>query len=123
MSKVLVCDDNESILDVLEAVLLEFGYEVLICADGTLVRGMVIANNPDIVMLDVWMPKADGRVVLKEIKQERDIPVILISALNDLPQIAEQSGADGYLEKPFEISNVIAIIEEHLHKNLLTEPI
>ena len=73
--------------------------------------------KPDLILMDNWIPSSGGEVAVKLIKAEPDlkhIPVIYISANNDVKSLADQAGADGYLSKPFDIEELEIIIQKHL---------
>jgi DNA-binding response OmpR family regulator len=110
--KVTVADDDPGILDAVGMVLEMEGYEV----NTTLNGNTVLTQNliPDVYILDIWMSGSDGRELCKKLKSEektKNIPVILISASNDLKRSAETAGADDFLAKPFEIDALLQKIE------------
>lgn len=114
--RITVADDDPGILDAVGMMLEMEGYEV----NATL-NGNTIFNEedrlPDIYVLDIWMSGSDGREICKKLKSDahtRNIPVILISASNDLKRSAETAGADDFLAKPFEIDMLLAKIEKAL---------
>jgi DNA-binding response OmpR family regulator len=75
---------------------------------------------PDLILLDLHMPDIDGRDVCKQLKaraRTRRIPVIMVSANKDTPAIATDAGAEAFVLKPFEMSHVLAIVEEHIGKS------
>ena len=91
------------------------GYEVT----STLNGNTILTQNelPDVYILDIWMSGSDGRELCKKLKSEdrtKNIPVILISASNDLKRSAETAGADDFLAKPFEIDALLKKIEKAL---------
>lgn len=111
-----MADDDPGILDAIGMMLEMEGYEV-----STTLNGNTVLNFdnelPDIYVLDIWMSGSDGRELCKKLKNEektKDIPVILISASNDLQRSAESAGADDFLAKPFEIDNLLSKIENCL---------
>lgn len=107
--KVALADDDPGILDAVEMMLEMEGYEVCATLNGNTVFNF---QNPlpDIYVLDIWMSGADGRDLCKKLKTDpltKNIPVILISASNDLKRSAETAGADDFLAKPFEIDTLL----------------
>jgi adenylate cyclase len=115
----LVVDDDPTNLEVLRARLSAQGYEVVTAVDGddALRRARVL--EPDLILLDVMMPKIDGISVLKELKQDatlRYIPVILVTAKVDTRDIVNglEAGGDDYITKPFEQAVVVARIRSLL---------
>ena len=111
--RILVVDDNPTNLEVLCVRLNSQGYEVVTAVDGedALVRAREL--EPDLVLLDVMMPKLDGISVLKELKRDttlRFIPVILVTAKADTRDVVNglEAGGDDYLTKPFEQAALVA---------------
>lgn len=110
--KVLVCDDDVDILD-MTGMLLEFaGFRVITQINSRKMIDQAIAERPDVMLIDIWMP-LPGDQLTKEIKltpQLAKIPVILFSAAVDGRIIAKEAGADHFIEKPFDVDNLAAII-------------
>ena len=104
--KVLICDDELYILESVSYVVREEGYNVTTAEDGEEALRLVRAEAPDLVLLDIMMPKKNGFEVCREIKADpatRGIYVILLTAMGQERDVVEgyQSGADDYLAKPF----------------------
>lgn len=102
---VLIADDNPQILELLEAYLDPLDVEVVAAADGQAALAMVEQRRPDLILLDVMMPRRSGYEICRMLKQDpqyRDIPIIMVTALNELSDVerARESGADDYLSKP-----------------------
>ena len=113
--KITVADDDPGILDAVGMMLEMEGYDVNTTLNGNTVLTQTIL--PDVYILDIWMSGSDGRELCKKLKSEtrtKDIPVILISASNDLKRSAETAGADDFLAKPFEIDALLHKIETAL---------
>ena len=105
--KVLVCDDDAAILRVLEVNLQIEGYEVLTAKDGEEAVQLALESQPDLVILDVMMPRLDGYQACEKMKANdelRETPVIFLSARGERADIAEARslGAAEYLTKPFD---------------------
>lgn len=114
--KILAADDNPAILDALKIMLEEEGYSVDTTEDGAVAQNMK-APLPDLLLLDVWMSGMDGRDVCKYIKSNdatKHIPIILVSATKNIEQIAHESGADGYVSKPFQMAHLLATVAKHV---------
>jgi DNA-binding response OmpR family regulator len=107
--KIMIADDDPGIVDAIE-MLLEFeGYQVTSTGDGADVLDLK-DELPDLLLLDIWMSGEDGRDICKKLKQleaTKDIPVIMISASRDIKESAMAAGADDFLAKPFEMSELL----------------
>lgn len=115
--KILVCDDDAGILEVVKIVLEDKGYEVITFADGILEK-VAQKIKPALLIIDIWIGKADGSKSVKKLKQLenfRNIPMVLFSALTDGRKIAEECGADDFLAKPFEIKDLVDKVEKYLN--------
>jgi CheY-like chemotaxis protein len=113
--RVLICDDDEGISEVTRIILEENGYDTKLCNTGKAIQKKVKEYQPDLILLDLWMPGIDGKETTKLLKtnpETRHIPIIIVSALNEIQGIAKAIGADGFISKPFEIKDLIAKVEE-----------
>lgn len=105
-AKVLVVDDNEQNLELLLAYMEDLpGVSLLSAADGEEALRVVAASHPDLILLDVMMPRMSGFEVckrLKDNKKTRDIPIVMVTALNEQADIEKgaESGCDDFLTKP-----------------------
>ena len=118
---VLVADDESDIVETLQFMLESDGFEVLTAYDGEEALNIARRAIPDVILLDVMMPKINGYKVsrlLKFDKKFQDIPILMITARTQEEDklIGEETGADEYITKPFEISNVIDLINKHLQR-------
>jgi DNA-binding response OmpR family regulator len=111
--RVLVVDDEERILDFLRSKLKVSGYEVLTASNGVEALEQVQAQEPELVVLDVLMPRMDGFETLKRLRTFSPVPVIILSAKGTNADKVKglQLGADDYLAKPFSPDELIARIE------------
>lgn len=105
-AKVLICDDDPLLLELMEFRLKAKGYEVIKAADGAEALAKAQQDEPDIIVLDAMMPKVDGLEVLARIKGDPDLsgtPVVMLTARKGEKDIvsALEKGADDYLVKPF----------------------
>lgn len=118
MTRVLVIDDERRIRELLEMALTHGGYTVRSAADGSAGLSAAKEFEPDVVILDVMMPKVDGIALLPMLRRVTDAPVIMLSAKGELEDRVEglTHGADDYLSKPFEIAELTAHIEAKLRR-------
>jgi len=115
---IMIADDDPGILDAV-GILLEFeGYTVKSSPNGAELLHMN-AGYPDLVLLDIWMSGRDGRDICRYLKNNPgtcDIPVLLISASKDIERSARAAGADDFIEKPFDMTVLLAKIESQFRK-------
>ena len=110
--RILIADDEAEIRDLLRLYLEKDGYEVLEAADGLETMERVKKEEPDLLLLDIMMPGLDGYRVLRNVRENSNIPVIMLSAkgTNTDKILGLDLGADDYLTKPFHISELSARI-------------
>lgn len=104
-SKVLIADDVQQNRELLEAYLMDEGYEMLMANDGQQTMQMVDQHQPDLILLDIMMPRMSGYEVCAQLKADparRGIPVLMVTALNETGDIekAVEAGCDDFLTKP-----------------------
>lgn len=118
--KILIADDEPDVLFVLEDSIKKAGYTVVLAHDGLEALEKVSKEKPDLIVLDIMMPKLDGQSVnvkLKENKETADIPVIVVTAFGQFKKLLEvrnELTVSGYLEKPFPVSALLDKINEIL---------
>ncbi|MFO1007388.1 MAG: response regulator [Planctomycetaceae bacterium] len=105
VGRILVADDNQQNRELLEAYLLDDGHEILMAADGREAIDMARAKHPDLILLDIMMPKLSGYEVCSQLKGDaatKQIPILMITALKEMGDIekALAAGADDFLTKP-----------------------
>jgi CheY-like chemotaxis protein len=115
MEKILIADDDPEMRTLCRMVLAGEGYEVLEAVDATTCIATARQAQPDLVLLDWMMPGVDGIDALRALKgtdRTRNIPVVMLAALDGLAQITEAtfSGADGYVTKPFEVDDLLSLV-------------
>ena len=118
-NKILIVDDERDIVETLVFMLKQKGYECIFANDGE--EGLKLAKEeePDLIILDVMMPKINGYKICRLLKYDaryKKIPIIMITARGQEQDkaIGEETGADEYITKPFEFSTVIEKIEKYL---------
>jgi CheY-like chemotaxis protein len=113
---IMIADDDPGILDAI-CIMLEFeGYKVYCTPDGAEILSMH-GNLPDLLLLDIWMSGIDGRDICKQLKQNPNtskLPIVLISASQDIERSAIAAGANDFLAKPFEIDDLLEKIAKNL---------
>ena len=114
--KILVADDDPGIGDMLQLMLEEAGYDVEIQGDGHAVQQMQ-GPFPDLLFLDIRLSGADGRTICRYLKSQEAthaLPIIILSAHNDMRQMTRDAGADDFLAKPFEMGDLLALAARYL---------
>jgi two-component system response regulator MprA len=116
--RVLVVEDDEEIALVLQRSLRLEGYEVRIAGDGEAALEQAVAFNPDLVILDLGLPKLDGIEVARRLRADDDVPILMLTARDALESRVEglDSGADDYLVKPFERQELLARLRALLRR-------
>ncbi len=117
--KLLIADDEADLLAELKPLMERSGYQVLSAGDGARALEIIARERPDIVILDVLMPRLDGRDVLRSLRQSGDwTPVILLTKINTAAErvLSLQEGADDYLNKPFDPLELVARVQAVLRR-------
>jgi two-component system, OmpR family, response regulator MprA len=116
--RVLVVEDDEDIALALQRSLRMEGYEVRIAADGEAALDSAGAFHPDLVVLDLGLPKLDGIEVARRLRADGDVPILMLTARDALESRVEglDSGADDYLVKPFERQELLARLRALLRR-------
>lgn len=111
-NKILIVDDDRNICELLRLLLTKEGYDTLIAYDGEEALKKFRTEEPDLVVLDLMLPKIDGIQVCKEIRKESNAPIIMLTAKGDTfdKVLGLELGADDYIVKPFETKELIARI-------------
>lgn len=115
---VLIIEDNQGIVDILTTYLLQSAYTPIVAVDGEDGLDKFAKYNPDLILLDIMLPKKDGYEVLKEIRRISNVPVIMVTAkIEEANRIMGLDyGADDYIVKPFSPKEVIARINAVLRR-------
>ncbi|MCI9063444.1 MAG: response regulator transcription factor [Clostridia bacterium] len=116
--KILVVDDETTIRNLLNINLTKEGYKVIEAKDGVEAVEMALEHKPDLILLDVMLPKIDGLSVCKKIKNTMNVPILMVTAKDsELDKIVGlELGADDYVTKPFSVRELIARIKANLRK-------
>lgn len=114
---IIFADDDEDLLRLVKIKLTAEGFLVKVSLNGERISAIAAVEKPDVILLDVTMQGVDGRDLCRSLKNNKEtssIPVILISANENLENIADSCGADGYVKKPFDVQAVRKKIESVL---------
>ncbi len=125
-SRILIADDNVPNVELLEAFLAEFDCEIAVAADGRETLEKVASFKPDLILLDIMMPKLSGFEVCRTLKQDpktKDVMVLMVTALNELGDIerAVDSGTDDFLSKPVNKLELLKRVENMLRLRHVTD--
>ena len=119
---ILIVDDEKTIVDMLVYNLQKEGYNTLEAADGEEGVRIALENKPNLVLLDIMLPKMDGLAVCKRIRQSLNIPILMISAKDEEIDkiLGLELGADDYITKPFSVRELMARVKANLRKAEIT---
>ena len=115
---ILIVDDEKMILNLLSCNLIKEGYNVIEATDGVQAISMAQEKKPDLILLDVMLPKIDGLSVCKRVKNMMNVPILMVTARDEeLDKILGlELGADDYITKPFSIRELLARVKANLRK-------
>lgn len=116
---VLICDDNEDILEVSKAILSMKGYNVETLTNCKDLFTVIKKSDPEIILMDLGIPDIGGEAATRQLKENpetKNIPVLIFSASPEIEQISKKAGADGFLPKPFEIDFLEKTIFKYIEK-------
>jgi DNA-binding response OmpR family regulator len=117
-AKILVVDDEVAIVDVLVYNLERFGYQVLVARDGEAALAAARRERPDLIVLDLMLPRVDGLEVCRILRREGDVPMIMLTARDgEADRVAGlELGADDYVVKPFSVRELMARVKSVLRR-------
>ena len=115
---ILIVDDEQKIVDLLVHNLTREGYNTIEANDGQTAVDIALEKRPDLILLDVMLPRIDGLTVCKKIKNAYNVPILMVSAKDyELDKIVGlELGADDYITKPFSVREVVARVKANLRK-------
>lgn len=124
MGKILVADDDKNICELLRLYLEKEGYTVVLANDGEEALTRFQAESPDILLLDVMMPRLDGWQVCREIRKKSEVPIIMVTAKGETfdKVLGLELGADDYVVKPFDAKEIVARIKAVMRRTGKTAP-
>ena len=117
-NKILVVDDEQSIMNIIAFNLKKEGFDVVCAEDGEMAIKVFEEENPDLILLDIMMPKIDGYGVCRRIRDKSDIPIIMLTARADEVDkvLGLEIGADDYVTKPFSNRELMARVKANLRR-------
>lgn len=121
--KILVIEDDKDIRDTIAYALESEGYEVISSENSRILKSLD-KHKPDLILLDNWLTEwksdANGQQLSRELKSDpktSHIPVIIVSAVNNVAELAKEGLSDGYLKKPFDLVDLFAIVKKHVNRH------
>ena len=124
--KILVVDDEPTIVRLMEFILARQGHEMIVAVNGEEALQKIKAHQPDLVLLDIMMPRIDGYEVAQKLRadpQTADLPIIMLSAKAQDEDIRRgvEVGVDEYITKPFTPDHLVQVVSQHLSRIEKTE--
>ena len=115
---ILIVDDEQPIVDILVYNLRKEGYNTIEASDGLTAIDMALEQKPDLILLDIMLPKLDGLSVCKRIKNSLNVPILMLTAKDsEIDKILGlELGADDYITKPFSVRELVARVKANLRK-------
>lgn len=120
---ILIVDDEAPIVDVLKINLHKAGYKTMTAYDGRMGLELAVTKNPDLILLDVMLPKMDGFEVCRKIREvNKEVPILMLTAREEeIDKVfGLESGADDYITKPFSIRELMARVKANLRRGAET---
>ena len=115
---ILIVDDEQPIVDILVYNLKKEGYNTIEASDGITAINVALEQKPDLILLDIMLPKLDGLSVCKRIKNSLNVPILMLTAKDgEIDKILGlELGADDYITKPFSVRELVARVKANLRK-------
>lgn len=125
LEKILIVDDDTNICELLRLYIEKEGFSVIIANDGAAAVKLFREQQPDLMLLDIMLPKLDGWQVCREIRKTSDKPIIMLTAKGETfdKVLGLELGADDYIVKPFDTKEVVARIKAVLRRSSATVPV
>ena len=116
--RILVVDDEEPIAKILDFNLRKEGYDVIVANDGEKAVKLAFSEDPDLILLDLMLPEKDGMEVCREVRAQKNIPIIMLTAKNsEIDKVLGlEFGADDYVTKPFSTRELMARVKVNLRR-------
>ena len=125
LEKILIVDDDTNICELLRLYIEKEGFSVIIANDGASAVQLFREQQPDLMLLDIMLPKLDGWQVCREVRKTSDKPIIMLTAKGETfdKVLGLELGADDYIVKPFDTKEVVARIKAVLRRSSVTVPV
>jgi two-component system, OmpR family, response regulator VicR len=122
--KILIVDDERNIVDILKFNLKKEGFTTIEAYDGEEALEMGLNQKPDLILLDVMLPKMDGFTVCRKLRERISVPILMLTAKEEEVDkvLGLELGADDYITKPFSPRELMARIKANLRRNVVEEP-
>lgn len=124
-NRILIVEDEPSIVDILTFNLEKEGYQILVATDGAQGLELALAQNPDLILLDLMLPKLDGFAVCRELRgQGKTVPIVMLTAREDEEDkvMGLELGADDYITKPFSMRELQARVRANIRRRSMDSP-
>ncbi|MGE3270024.1 MAG: response regulator [Chloroflexota bacterium] len=123
MARVLVVDDEATLVDTIRYNLRRDGYDVQVASDGHEALKLARATTPDLVVLDLMLPGLDGLEVCRQLRRESTVPILMLTAKDDEVDkiVGLEVGADDYMTKPFSMRELLARVRAMLRRSRMTQ--
>lgn len=122
--KILIVDDEKNIVDILKFNLKKEGFLTMEAYDGEEALEMALSQNPDLILLDVMLPKVDGFTVCRKVREKSSTPILMLTAKEEEVDkvLGLELGADDYITKPFSPRELMARVKANLRRHVAEEP-
>ena len=123
--KILIVDDEKNIVDILKFNLKKEGFDTIEAYDGEQALNLALSEKPDLILLDIMLPKMDGFTVCRKLRQTMETPILMLTAKEEEVDkvLGLELGADDYITKPFSPRELIARVKANLRRITLEEPV
>jgi len=117
--KILICEDDPDILELIEFILTEENYAVTTTEDESTVKNLMEKIEPDLLIIDYWLNGTKADDIINSIKKDdnlKEIPIILISAIDNLEEVSSNLPVVDYIKKPFDINTLKTKVKSYIQK-------